>query len=83
MLMLPELLLAPTVTRPGIVSCEAAAKVMVPEPVPEVVPPSWRLWHVALATSIVTVNPPLMITTSALVGAGLPPHVAGALQLPD
>ena len=30
-----------------------------------------------------TVNPPLIITSSPVTGAGLPPHVVVALQFPD
>jgi hypothetical protein len=80
---LPALLLAPSVSAPEIVSCDPLVNEIVPLPVLRVLPPNWRLKQAAFETSTVTVNPPLMITSSPATGAGLPPQVLEALQLPD
>src|SRR5689334_11683434 len=77
------LVVTPSVTAPLTVSWEPPLNASVPLPVPSVLPPSWMLRHAAFDTSTVTVNPPFTMTSSPATGAGFPPQVVVALQLPD
>jgi hypothetical protein len=77
------LLKGPTFTAPETVTWDPLANNSVPVPVPNEDPPSWMLKQAALETSTVTVNPPLIMTSSPATGEGLPPQVLAALQFPD